>query len=257
VTKWKVTSDNINTLTQELVVARPTGNPSEFRAAGRSIAQTVNPGPNAFDTRIPVQQGDRLGIHGDINVGALFCPEGKLADVVGIVDGTPFLASGAPTIFGESSELQTPISAVVEPDVDGDGYGDETQDKCPQLAAFQVECPPIALDTFAVVAKSSVTLLVVSDRPTQVTVGAHAGHKSKSARASGRGPGLFVLKGGTQTVTSGKLSKFKLPFSPKLKAKLHSLSHDESLKLTIDATSKNEAGRLSSKTVSVKLRGQG
>jgi hypothetical protein len=33
------------------------------------------------------------------------------------------------------------ISGTVEPDVDGDGFGDETQDACPSSAAYQGDCP--------------------------------------------------------------------------------------------------------------------
>jgi hypothetical protein len=37
------------------------------------------------------------------------------------------------------------ISAVVEPDVDGDGYGAVSQDGCPQLAAVHEPCPAPAV----------------------------------------------------------------------------------------------------------------
>jgi hypothetical protein len=40
------------------------------------------------------------------------------------------------------------VSAVLEPDADGDGFGDETQDQCPTNATTQGPCPtPAAAPT--------------------------------------------------------------------------------------------------------------
>ena len=38
---------------------------------------------------------------------------------------------------------------MVEPDRDNDGYGDETQDGCPQSALYQSGCPLVHLDAVA------------------------------------------------------------------------------------------------------------
>jgi hypothetical protein len=48
-------------------------------------------------------------------------------------------------------QFEVLISGTVEPDADGDGYGDETQDGCPSDAAYQGDCPapPQARDTRA------------------------------------------------------------------------------------------------------------
>lgn len=60
---------------------------------------------------------------------------------------------------------------MIEPDADGDGYGDETQDKCPQSALAQVACPVVKLSVSASAKKKQATILVTDDVPASVTVG--------------------------------------------------------------------------------------
>ena len=49
---------------------------------------------------------------------------------------------GTPVTFaGTGSSLRVDVSAVVEPDSDNDGFGDETQDQCPTDDTAQGACP--------------------------------------------------------------------------------------------------------------------
>ena len=96
---------------------------------------TVNP------IRIPVRQGDVLGLlfppqedcPGGINPGNGFYVVSQTnADVPpgpGTFDAGPF------------PSFQISVTAQIEHDADGDGYGDETQDGCPTDAAVQGPCP--------------------------------------------------------------------------------------------------------------------
>jgi uncharacterized membrane protein YgcG len=52
---------------------------------------------------------------------------------------------GPPTMTNMASEVL--VSAVVEPDADGDGYGDETQDGCPTDPSTHGPCPPPPTNT--------------------------------------------------------------------------------------------------------------
>lgn len=100
----------------------------------------------SFAARIPVDKGDRL---------ALDFPEVPAFVTVPVIsmggaDGSsfdiwvPMLAAGAtqaPT-FDEAASTELLLSATLEPDVDGDGWGDETQDKCPGQDDPTNACPP-------------------------------------------------------------------------------------------------------------------
>jgi hypothetical protein len=252
-TKWKVESVLANK-PQVLKVVRPTGKKDEFGVVGESSAQTVVRGLNVFDTRIPVQPGDQFGLYGAAPSGALYCTGAiaKPTDVMGDFGGN-LQSTEAPMVFGEFKNARVAVSVVVEPDADGDGYGDETQDRCPQLAASQIECPQIAVDGFALAGKSAITLLVSVDHEAPVTVAA-AVTGGKSRKRGALKDGAATLNGGTQTVAPGKIAKFKLPFSSKLKSALRALPHGRSLKTAITATAVNKSGQSFSFTTFLKLK---
>jgi hypothetical protein len=91
-------------------------------------------------TRVKVRAGDMIGV--DLDPG----------DELGSVGPGSFATSSTFIPKLGAGETRTPSStdqfadefllqATVEHDVDGDGYGDETQDGCPQLAERQTACP--------------------------------------------------------------------------------------------------------------------
>jgi hypothetical protein len=254
VTEWKVTS-GVET-TQRLKVLVPTGPENKYGVVAETDAKNITPGANAFAARIPVPAGARFGLFARAPSGGLYC-EGKTGDVMGY-HGGDLIPTDAPEEILPAPNFRAAVSAVVEPDADHDGFGDETQDKCPQSAAFQAPCPQIALDLYPVVEKTSVTLIVVADHEAPVTVSASAvtpkAPKAKKKRASSSGK--VAINGGTQTVGPGRLSQFKLKFPSKLKSPLKSLPVKKSVKLTITATATNLVGQTSTRSITVKLKGQ-
>jgi Ca2+-binding RTX toxin-like protein len=98
-------------------------------ATGAGTGPTVRsggPGVVSVAVRMPIKAGDLLALDGDYN------PEmtpGGCTDMM----YSPVLKDGA---AGRASGLggcdpQSLINGDVEPDADGDGYGDQTQDNCP------------------------------------------------------------------------------------------------------------------------------
>jgi hypothetical protein len=255
VTEWKVTS-SVQT-TQRLKVVAPTGPKYEYRVVTETDEKDIVPGVNAFGARIAVPAGARFGLFAPAPSGALICESLKPGDLMGFHSGN-LISTDAPEVFGPAPSARVAVSAVVEPDADGDGFGDETQDKCPQSAAFQAACPQIALELFAVAEKSSVTLIVVADHEAPVTVAASAvtpkPPKPKKKRASSSAK--VTIDGGTQTVVPGRLFQYKLKFPSKLKSQLKALPAKKSVKLTITATATNLVGQRASRTTTVKLKGQ-
>ena len=53
----------------------------------------------------------------------------------------PELSVGATSSAFHQENFQQDISAVLEPDADHDGFGDETQDQCPTNGTTQGPCP--------------------------------------------------------------------------------------------------------------------
>ena len=94
---------------------------------------------NTFATRVPVAAGLSIGLNNSAD-GMLCWGAGLVGDQVSAAIFDP----GASTDFPGTNLLagkRVNISAVLEPDVDGDGYGDVSQDLCPQSKLAQAACP--------------------------------------------------------------------------------------------------------------------
>jgi len=99
----------------------------------------VNTAVNTFPTRVPVTAGLSIGLNN--SAGSMICwGAGFAGDQVAAV---PFDPAGSSDFPGGNPQntKRVNISAVLEPDVDGDQYGDLTQDLCPQSKLTQAACP--------------------------------------------------------------------------------------------------------------------
>jgi hypothetical protein len=235
-------------LSQTLKIFRPTGAAKQFQVIGESAPGSVVTGLNTFSTRIPVHAGDFIGSIGFASgeIITVYCNTGNPGDRLGALPGNPSLGSTA-TVTEEVSGLQNPITVSIEPDADNDGFGDETQDACPQSAAFQTACPPVALSTSKQVKKGSVIIIVTTSTPAPVTV--------KGVVKLGGGKKVN-LKGGTKNLTPGTLGRFTLKFTKRLKDRLAELSTKQSLTLKATVTGTSVSGAVTKKTLKVKLKGQ-
>jgi hypothetical protein len=258
ITSWKLhltTPEPVPAIIpQTLKVLRLDAAAKTARVIGEASGN-IGSGPNTVPARISVQAGDRLGLFGSGlitykgstgEVGTLFCEESAgPTDVFGVFAGGASVGGSA--AYEESNGFRVPAVAVLEPDADNDGFGDETQDQCPQSASAQVACPVVTLSTTKQVRKGSVVIVVTTDTPAPVTVnGTVKLGKGKKA----------TLKGGTANLTPGVLGKFTLKFTKKVKAKLAQLSRKQSLTLRATVTATNVAGQVSSKVVKAKLKGR-
>jgi hypothetical protein len=247
-------------VTTKLKVFAPAATPGQFKVVGESPA-TIQGGTTATPARIPVQSGDLLGSSltvldkGGTEQGALFCNTGNPEDEIGVIPGDPVSGSTV-SIVGTKPGYQNPITVTVEPDADGDGYGDETQDKCPTDASTHEACPapkaaptpppppaPITLSDSASAKKGLVTVSLTSSAQATVTVaGTVKLGKGKSVK----------LSGGTQIVAPGSLAKFTVVFPAKLRAALKQLPSGKKLPVLLSAT----APGATTKTLTVKVPGQ-
>jgi hypothetical protein len=99
---------------------------------------------NAFPTRIPVQAGDVIGFY-SAQTGQDCSREGVLSYTIAETPGDPGV--GAEADYTAHGKTELDVSAQLEPDADGDGFGDETQDMCANVASTQGSCPiqPVVL----------------------------------------------------------------------------------------------------------------
>lgn len=228
---------------QRLLVLRSNG-PESFTVVGEAPGGPLTlKGSNTYLSRVPVQAGDYLGLAGDPY--AAYCMTENAADTFGAsVGGAPV---GSTVKVQNSIGLQVPVTARIEPDVDGDGYGDETQDQCPQSAAYQTACPTITVSTLSLEGTKAVTVYVSSSLSAPVAISATVkigkGKKVKLSTAA-------------KTVAPGRLGRFRLTLTKPVRQTLAALSTKKSLKLTITASATNVAGSISTATSKLELQGK-
>jgi hypothetical protein len=265
ITKWRLTNGASEEVTaQVLKVLHPTADPKAFRVVAESTFGAAVPGPNTFDTRLPVQAGDRFGLYG--LKGAIACAFGTGTDKLGFTAGNSTVGTTL-TASVEHANEQSPVSVVIEPDGDHDGYGDETQDNCPQNPAAHSECPlaapavvpvaethtaptpaPLTIEALPQVRERSVNVLVTASVKSSVvasgTVKLGKGRQAASRTA-------------TKIVDPGRMTPFTLKFPTAVRSKLKELSPKQSLKLKILVKATDSLGRPAQSRVNVKLPGQG
>jgi hypothetical protein len=99
-------------------------------------------GVYSFAARVPVKEKDQVALD------TLEVPEGLGVPVIRILSSAVLFAWNPPLGEAEnrppsatSAEVELLINATIEPDADGDGFGDETQDQCPADSTTQGACP--------------------------------------------------------------------------------------------------------------------
>lgn len=143
ITEWSIGLFRVmaNDPTVALKVVRAGGSPGVYSVVGTDT-HTAGPIRNTpqvltFQTRIPVQAGDRLGAYTDSAawLGSSFAPSTPEAVVHG--PATSATVGETVTLATTYTNIQMRLAAEIEPDADGDGFGDLTQDACPAKASKQ------------------------------------------------------------------------------------------------------------------------
>ena len=147
------------------------------------------------------------------------------------------LAPGAGMASEPSPDNRAMVSVAGEPDRDGDGFGDETEDGCPWNAAVQVECPPVRPEVRSVKPTWRAILVKVS--------------VSSQARVQVFGAGA------PRIVPPGTVAGFRVPLTKVVLRRLDRLTPQQGLRTQIRIRTTDLAGRENDRLVTVKLRGRG
>jgi hypothetical protein len=256
VTRWAVR--NMNGPIQLRVLRPAAGN--AFQDVGSSgQASAGGLGVQTFSTRLAIRAGDYIGV--DAFAGAslayripapgasvpAYYPPGRLPD------GATAQPTG--TLFG----FELLLNADIEPDADRDGYGDETQDKCPTDASTHDACPDRTAPTTTLSGSSKQNFL----KQKAVIVTALA-NEAGTVNATGtiNLPGAsktLKLKAASASAAANAKTKLKLKIPKKaLKAVRKALRHGKRVKATVTVIERDAAGNPSApakKTVRAKPPG--
>src|SRR5262245_50679284 len=109
-------------------------------AASPSVTPSATPGIESFSVRVPIAAGDYIGLEFGGGSGQLkvFANGVFLSSMV--IEAPPLPSSGSPESGSSQSGWQVLLQGRVETDADGDGFGDETQDRCPGSAGSVAGC---------------------------------------------------------------------------------------------------------------------
>jgi hypothetical protein len=119
-------------------VAHPEGG-SSFTIIGESDLTSPAAGTfNTYSIRVPVRAGDLIGLY-NMTSGECQRDTGSDYSIQYMLGDTPAQTTA---VFDQGGNVQLDVSALLEPDADGDGFGDETQDECPTDASTQGDCAP-------------------------------------------------------------------------------------------------------------------
>jgi len=255
VTGWRVAGGSAQgRLEQRLQVFRRVDGPvSSFLAVGESSAELAPDGPrHYFKTRIPVESGDLLALRGTVKT--FVC--GKATGVTsGLHEGpTPIGSSYA---FKAEEGLGVPLDAIVEPDEDGDGYGDRTQDRCNRMPTTQDGCPVINLRIGdAAVRERSILFRVTVDTKTKVRAIGQVAMPFKPPERDIEGILLVTLVSGVKYVSPGRATRLAMQLPKPLLRRLSSLVPTKSLKAEISVSALSAAGREVERNLTVLLQGR-
>ncbi|MBS1880497.1 MAG: hypothetical protein JST31_13360, partial [Actinobacteria bacterium] len=148
IVRWRVLNGGSGTYRVMVVTDYPEGSGGQYHAyhvLGRSEAGNVTapadpafPKISSFATRLPIPAGAYVGITVPGNTVPGFQSSGGQATY----SRTEAPIPGVSGVVGESHNGAVLYDADIEPDVDGDGYGDVTQDSCPSSAlVHEGPCP--------------------------------------------------------------------------------------------------------------------
>jgi hypothetical protein len=243
-----------------LKLLRPTAAPNTFKVVGESADALAAIPAFAQDTRIAVQAGDRLGLYTEGGDGTLTCGSDDEGDVLGTYKGDAL--RGLEYAFAQAAKFRLPVTAKIEPDADGDGYGDESQDKCPRSPDHHDGCPVIRLEIAEFWAKRHTILLrITTSARTEVRVTGQVGwgfKPSPKLKTAGDKPTRLIvgLRGGRKTVAPGQARVFRVQLPKAVLRRLSRIGSRQSLKAKLVASTEDLAGRIDVERVTVRLKGR-
>ncbi len=260
ITSWKVqVAPGVGSFEEQLVVLRASGREREPEVTkiAESALETVHEGSGQFPTRIPLNElHNRIGLHGPVATFLCGDTEGSVSD---LVNGELPLGESRPV--EEKEKTGAPVEAIVEPDQDGDGYGDESQDRCPQSADTHDVCPTVTTEATTVVKPNAILVMVHASSRCTVQVNGQVGwtepEKSPGAKRSGRTIRTANLgSGGVQPVVQGTAAVFTIPLHKAVRLRLSQLLPRQWLRARLKVETTDLVDRVTDTELIVKLHGR-
>jgi hypothetical protein len=249
----------LSPLAQQLGVFRAVNGGSEYTKVAESAIETFGAGSEQLPTRIPVQAGDFVGLHGPLET---FICGGQENATSALFEGS--IALGETKAFKAESGVRSPVAATVERDVDGDGYGDASQDRYPESALFQTSCPFVALSIGEVTVKRG-AILIEAGNNTEASLEARGEVRwaapPKAGGEATASPQRRPVKVGLHTkypstVTPGATVVLRVPLPKPVRQQLDRRLPRQALRARIDVIGTNLVPYTGTHVLKIKLPGR-
>lgn len=255
VTGWRVVGGSAQgRFEQRLQVFRRVDGPvNSFLAVAESSAEVAPDGPrHYFKTRIPVESGDLFALQGTAKT---FVCDGVVGVTSSLHQGpTPIGSSYA---FKAEEGLGVPLDVVIEPDEDGDGHGDRTQDRCTRMPSTQDDCPAIELRVKGVVVKArSILVSVTAGTKAKALAHVEIRWRFKPPGSDYEALEIATAGGGVKRLRPGRSTRLKIELSRVMLQQLSRMPPERSLKAKITINSLSVAGREVERKLTVRLPGR-
>ena len=226
------------------------------------LATPATTGVATFPTRQPINAGDHVGIEvGPSSKVSSSAPSPAGASAA-VWPATPDGSAAAPLVTGDAVFA---YNADVEPDADGDGFGDETQDQCPANASTPGPCPPAAPLGTTPAPDTTPPALSASGRRAKLSKrGSVSFFVMSNERATGQATlSLRVPKAagavrfGKRNITleAGKRTKVSLKLSKRNATRVrNALTTKKRLTAKITLTFEDAAGNATTETLNLRLK---
>jgi hypothetical protein len=255
ISSWSTFGGPAASQTLQLVTmhANPSGGAGNFIFDGADVVRDIAPNKlNTFSSgvRVPIVAGGEIGAHVPLNSQAscIFnAPAASDAYAIGPGDAT---VGGTANFVGSNPMARVNASAVVEPDADGDVFGDETQDKCLGSAGAFNGCPSTVTINGAKQKGRKPKIKVTTTVPGAGTLKAGSANDATLASASRKAS----LKAISETITATSRQQVSLTLKLTKSAK-RKLAEKGKLKAQVKVVYTPIGGPGASQTRKVKLKG--
>ncbi|MGH2960068.1 MAG: hypothetical protein ACRDKE_10720 [Solirubrobacterales bacterium] len=234
-----------NPMLLKLKVVSPVSG-STWKVVAESAAVQLASNENTFAVQIPVKAGSVFGSWAAASPtsGSPYCESSPQQDFYWGSDGALDTPVGNTLEMNSAPGNENAIWTVVEPDLDGDGFGDDTQDACPTSPASQnaAACPAPPISTYLNRTAKSLTVYASS----KFTVPLQATGTVKLSKKKS-----IVITSSLTAVSAFGITPIKLNYTKALRKAIAAAPKKKPLKMSLLLRGGTPLATV--KTVSVKL----
>ena len=241
ITRWGTDRTTGGDIVTQLITGKNLGLTGWTVFSASGLTETPTGVVTESDVRMPISAGDSIGITYSFGGGS-FCSTIDSGNQVDYDSGGGTASPGDSFVGTAATGYLSPVWANVEPDADSDGYGDETQDKCPQSAALQNPCPVLTISHRLAAAKGAISITAAANLDTSLTATASVKVRKLGSRKSA----TITFASPAIAFAGGQIRLIRLKLPARVTNALAATKKSKKLKFTVTMSGRGLANTASS-----------